>query len=469
MKKTGKIISVLLVLVMLFALAAPAFAVKAAPRRDYKTYLCLGDSIAAGTSLRRDGEECVFLQDIDEGDVWTVADDEDIFRGFNYEVAPKGYSALIRQELISALGHDVGLIQGARSALRAVELRYLLDGVYNDYDETHLWGNTFLNVESMIKELSEVGTEGAGPMEDLFTLKDVDDLNDQLALGQRGRCEDYLEGFKTSDDSRINDPNSGYVEVNSYVDAVKKADLISINLGSNDVFSYAFAVVLQNDDYISIPGFKEAAELLNKTGDLGAALAKLIETAETVGIAATLVEMFFTALSKSLDQFVENYKAIVEDIYRINPDADIVAISCYNPLSHFHLAEGSNFNLDAIVIPYLLKMNAAIESFSTGEHAEHYFYVDVSGTEIHDMNLTDPLFQSYFMFKVHPTIAGHRFMADKVLTALSYDHSSSPFAGNVHYIKLFEQLVKNVTGNISALFARLLNSGFTFGPVSFGK
>ena len=468
MKTTKKTISLLLALVMLFTLASPVFASNAAPARNYHTYLCLGDSIAAGTSLRRDGGECVFLQDIDDADVWTVADDEDIFRGFNFEVAPKAYHSLIREGLISALGHDVKLIQGARSGLRAVEYRYLLDGIYNDYDQTHLWGNTFLNIESMIKELSEVGTEGSSPMEDLFTLKDVDDLNDQLKVGQRGRCDNYLEGFTSSDDSRINDPNSGYIDVSSYKEAVETADLISINLGSNDVFSYAFAVVLQNDDNISVPGFKEAAELLNKTGDIGAALAKLIETAETVGVAATLVEMFVSALFKSLDQFVENYKALVEAIYKINPNADIVAISCYNPLSHFHLAEGSNFNLDAIVTPFLLKMNDAIESFATGEHADHYFYVDVNGTDIHDMNLTDPLFQSYFMFKVHPTIAGHKFIADKVLAALSCD-SPSPFAGNVHYIKLFEQLVKNVTGNIAALFAKLLESGFTFGPVSFGK
>ena len=53
MNKFRKLLSLALVLVMLFALSVPAFAIGTKKYRHYDTYMCLGDSIAAGCALNK--------------------------------------------------------------------------------------------------------------------------------------------------------------------------------------------------------------------------------------------------------------------------------------------------------------------------------------------------------------------------------------------------------------------------------
>lgn len=60
MKHTRCIISFVLVLVMVFALCAPALADRS--YEPYKYYMCVGDSIAAGCALTKDGSETYFDQ-----------------------------------------------------------------------------------------------------------------------------------------------------------------------------------------------------------------------------------------------------------------------------------------------------------------------------------------------------------------------------------------------------------------------
>ena len=57
----------------------------------------------------------------------TVYNPDYIYYGYDYSVVPKAYHSLVANEL------DSKLLQCARSGLRAVEFRYFLEGVYNDY------------------------------------------------------------------------------------------------------------------------------------------------------------------------------------------------------------------------------------------------------------------------------------------------------------------------------------------------
>ena len=60
MKHTRRILSFVLALVMVFALCAPALADRS--YEPYKYYMCVGDSIAAGCALTKDGSETYFLR-----------------------------------------------------------------------------------------------------------------------------------------------------------------------------------------------------------------------------------------------------------------------------------------------------------------------------------------------------------------------------------------------------------------------
>ncbi len=355
MKKT---LSIVLCVVMLFALTVPAFAASGKNYYDYENYMCVGDSIAAGCGLARDGKPTNFDQNAE--DYTKVYSNDYIYLGYDFAAAPNAYHSLVANEL------GANLLQCARSGLRAVELRYMLDGTYNDYDKDRIWGNTYFD------------TDGNG-----FTTADLDALN-------------------------------AYVK---YPDKIKQADLISINVGSNDVFSFALNVVLRElTKDTSDPTLNAIKKYLEKTGNIGAAFGKLIDAYQSMGKIADLAAALTTTMNKAYMQFTVNYAAVIERIYEINPDITIVGVSVYNPFDGFRLSADSNLDLSGIASPVVAAINAHIASYKL--KYSNFCYADVVGTQTYPMNYDDHYFWEYFSLKVHPDIEGYQFMAKQILDAL---------------------------------------------------
>lgn len=355
MKKT---LSIVLCVVMLFALTVPAFAASGKNYYDYENYMCVGDSIAAGCGLARDGKPTNFDQNAE--DYTKVYSNNYIYLGYDFAAAPNAYHSLIANEL------GANLLQCARSGLRAVELRYMLDGTYNDYDKDRIWGNTYFD------------TDGNG-----FTTADLDALN-------------------------------AYVK---YPDKIKRADLISINVGSNDVFSFALNVVLRElTKDTSDPTLNAIKEYLEKTGNIGAAFGKLIDAYQSMGKIADLATALTTTMNKAYMQFTVNYAAVIERIYEINPDITIVGVGVYNPFDGFRLSADSNLDLSGIASPVVAAINAHIASYKL--KYSNFCYADVVGTQTYPMSYDDHYFWEYFSLKVHPDIEGYQFMTKQILDAL---------------------------------------------------
>lgn len=355
MKKT---LSIVLCVVMLFALTVPAFAASGKNYYDYENYMCVGDSIAAGCGLARDGKPTNFDQNAE--DYTKVYSNDYIYLGYDFAAAPNAYHSLVANEL------GANLLQCARSGLRAVELRYMLDGTYNDYDKDCIWGNTYFD------------TDGNG-----FTTADLDALN-------------------------------AYVK---YSDKIKQADLISINVGSNDVFSFALNVVLRElTKDTSDPTLNAIKDYLEKTGNIGAAFGKLIDAYQSMGKIADLATALTTTMNKAYMQFTVNYAAVIERIYEINPDITIVGVGVYNPFDGFRLSADSNLDLSGIASPVVAAINAHIASYKL--KYSNFCYADVVGTQTYPMSYDDHYFWEYFSLKVHPDIEGYQFMTKQILDAL---------------------------------------------------
>lgn len=355
MKKT---LSIVLCVVMLFALTVPAFAASGKNYYDYENYMCVGDSIAAGCGLARDGKPTNFDQNAE--DYTKVYSNNYIYLGYDFAAAPNAYHSLVANEL------GANLLQCARSGLRAVELRYMLDGTYNDYDKDCIWGNTYFD------------TDGNG-----FTTADLDALN-------------------------------AYVK---YSDKIKQADLISINVGSNDVFSFALNVVLRElTKDTSDPTLNAIKEYLEKTGNIGAAFGELIDAYQSMGKIADLATALTTTMNKAYMQFTVNYAAVIERIYEINPDITIVGVGVYNPFDGFRLSADSNLDLSGIASPVVAAINAHIASYKL--KYSNFCYADVVGTQTYPMSYDDHYFWEYFTLKVHPDIEGYQFMTKQILDAL---------------------------------------------------
>lgn len=369
MKKT---LSIVLCVVMLFALTVPAFAASGKNYYDYENYMCVGDSIAAGCGLARDGKPTNFDQNAE--DYTKVYSNDYIYLGYDFAAAPNAYHSLVANEL------GANLLQCARSGLRAVELRYMLDGTYNDYDKDCIWGNTYFD------------TDGNG-----FTTADLDALN-------------------------------AYVK---YSDKIKQADLISINVGSNDVFSFALNVVLRElTKDTSNPALNAIKEYLEKTGNIGAAFGKLIDAYQSMGKIADLTSALTTTMNKAYMQFTVNYAAVIEKIYEINPDITIVGVGVYNPFDGLRLSADSNLDLSGIASPIVTAINTHIKGLKLTH--SNYYYADIVGTPTYPMNYDDQYFWEYFNLKMHPTIEGHKYITGKILDALPTAPLAAPAvaAGN---------------------------------------
>lgn len=365
MKYTKRILSFVLVLIMVFALCAPALADRS--YEPYKYYMCVGDSIAAGCALTKDGSETYFDQKTD--DYTTVYNLDYIYIGYDYETVPTAYHSLVADSL------DAKLLQYARSGLRAVEFRYFLEGVYNDYDKDRVWDNTYFD------------NDGNG-----FTLADLDAMNAKM----------------------------------NYPEAVKKTNVISVNVGSNDVFSFTLNVVLREmTEDANNDALKDIKDFLNNGGALGTAFGKLIEYCQSVGQMAKLTTLITTTFARAYEQFEENYDAVVKKVYELNPDITFVAVGVYNPFKHFRLSDGSNLDLSGLAAPIVARINAHLKQLSY--KYDNFYYSNVVGTETYDMNYNDRYFWEYFSLKVHPTLGGHQYMAEQILNALP-ERGTLPFA-----------------------------------------
>ena len=358
MKNIKRILSLLLTLIMLAALCLPVLADGSKDYYPYKYYMCVGDSIAAGCALTKDGSETYFDNETD--DYTTVYNPDYIYYGYDYSVVPKAYHSLVANEL------DSKLLQCARSGLRAVEFRYFLEGVYNDYDESCLWGNTYFDVD------------GNG-----FSIEDLDAINAAV----------------------------------NYPEMIKKTDLLSVNIGSNDVFSFTLGVVFEemaaNSDNEQLNAIKD---FLDKGGSIGVAFGKLVEFCQATGTMSKLMAVVTATFYKAYDQFVVNFDAVMEKIYEINPDITVVGVGVFNPFKHFRLSADNQLDISAAAAPLVMAINSHIKSFES--KYDNFYYADVVGTETYDMNYDDRYFWEYFGLKVHPTIAGHEYMAQQILDAL---------------------------------------------------
>lgn len=333
MKHIKRILSMLLVLVMVFVLCAPALADRS--YEPYKYYMCVGDSIAAGCALTKDGSETYYDQETD--DYTTVYNPDYIYYGYDYTAVPTAYHSIVANAL------DAKLLQYARSGLRAVEFRYFLEGVYNDYDTTRSWGNTYFD------------TDGNGT----FTLSDLDAI-----------------------DAMVN-----------YKEAIKKTDVISVNVGSNDVFTFTLGVVLEemtgDSDNAALKSIKE---FLNNGGSLGAAFGKLIEYCQSALLMPKLAATITSTFAKAYDQFEENYDVVMERIHELNPDITVIAVGVFNPFKHFRLSDGSILDLSGLAAPIVNRINLHLKTLSY--KYDNLYYADVVGTETYDMNYNDRYFWS---------------------------------------------------------------------------
>ena len=200
--------------------------------------------------------------------------------------------------------------------------------------------------------------------------------------------------------------------------AAKDADLITLNVGSNDVMNYAFlratlaGRTTESDSELA----KYISDALTGAGDMGAGIQKMIDAAKTAGMLPAVVSAFVSGLFEGYQHFRQNWDPMIRDIYDANPDVTLVVVGMYNPLKNAKLTDASLLTIGRAFDTLVNLMNLTMQ---TSRYAQKYLYADVTQTEIFQLDaLTNPNFSTTMIKRVHPTEEGHQFMATQIISLL---------------------------------------------------
>lgn len=330
MKRTRRIISIALAIILAFTLCVPALAADTGKKYEpYRVYTCLGDSVAAGYGTTGYNVPPLCAQQ------------------------PNAYHTL----LANALGAD--LRQFGWGGFRSHEIRHMIDPDYSITDWTYAD-----NCAGFVHE------------EDLAERQDA------------------------------------------YIKGVEDADILTINIGSNDLFGDAlgevFRVLYAEPD--SNETLDKIKENLKNSGNLGAAFVQLMEFAQSIGKLNEALNVAVKAFYRSYETFKVNFDAIVKSVYERNPDVTLVIIGMFNPLKTLSINEGDLLKVGKAADPLMLLMNNYMKN--SCKYSDKYIYVDVKDVELHDIAFKQDDFWSAYLAAVHPTDEGHIYMTNQILNAL---------------------------------------------------
>ena len=198
--------------------------------------------------------------------------------------------------------------------------------------------------------------------------------------------------------------------------AVKDADLITLNVGSNDIFTttlFAVAGVLYAETEIP----EDVQKMINNYGDYGQAFQELILRANKLGRLPEVIRTFRETFTAAYQQFRTNWNLICKSIYELNPDVTLVAVGFFNPVKSLRLTGTSLLEIGQIMDSAALMMNTFVKY--NADYSRQYLYADVYETECYKLlPVDDPNFGATMVPNVHPTHDGHRFMAEQIVKVL---------------------------------------------------
>ncbi len=245
--------------------------------------------------------------------------------------------------------------------------------------------------------------------------------------------------------------------------AVANADLITVDLGVNDTWYSTIALVYEIAKYGTVVGQdprKTLAEELATYGSWGTvarnAMYYLAGFAEHPELWATFWGWWVDNLSTYFLQYQANFNAIMEGIFQLNPDVTVVNLASGNSfrclsvipgvrsgslklqwmgqpvqvdlpfvgtftLPNFvHVSENPIANVTGVMYDFFYE---PVRQAWTVKKPGQVFYADVTDYEmIMKPQLTVPMYEFMSMddsaFNPHATLAGNRYMADKILEVL---------------------------------------------------
>lgn len=204
-----------------------------------------------------------------------------------------------------------------------------------------------------------------------------------------------------------------------YKPAVAAADLITLNIGANDIATYALlrAKAVLADAGVSLNAIAMAEG--DAADDVGA-LGRLLALAQNAGVYVSAVNAAVSGLTEGCIRFVENWDAIIGDVYKLNPDVTLLVAGFYNPFNELKISDNSLLALGKTADGIIDAVNLHMQYGSA--YARRYIYVDITGIQSmaakFGESLTDEGFFQAVELDVHPSNEGQAEIAERFLAKL---------------------------------------------------
>ena len=250
------------------------------------------------------------------------------------------------------------------------------------------------------------------------------------------QLNDYgVGGYRTHEVSYMLDPNYqmdwDYAPVSNadvfrdqldeyreaYRQAVVDADLITVQLGSNDFSAFYGNAIMEL--YLPI----EELDTLKAKFNGDNAFDKLVCTIIGYADQAVKIMNFAVATVKHSAKVLQNYgpdfDEMMGNIYRLNPDATVVVIGNYNSLNQAYVeVGGTKLYVGKLFDVVFGSMNLWLKYGS--KYVGKYIYVDVFDMQFFPLNLSDNEFadSDKLYAAVHQHDEGHAEVARRILAAL---------------------------------------------------
>ena len=234
-----------------------------------------------------------------------------------------------------------------------------------------------------------------------------------------------LEDDYPGDDYLFRDSHNPEVmksRIPEYRRAISQAGLITLGVGGNDFGTYltwVIADILEKEGTCS-KYVKALRDLLKENGIVNDKLDKIVELAKITDAMPELIRVLPRALKYGLENFFENWNHVIEDIYALNPDVQLLVIGMFDTSvksddgatdAEENKDDSQSINLGQMVV------DMANKPMKEGAEKYGYIFVDTTGTTC-DI--------------CHPNAAGYRHIADRILDALP--DANFPFTDRKGYM-----------------------------------